>query len=93
MKKSICILINPSTRPLEFTIGHEFIGKYQEFVLVDANLDFLDYLALQLENMDKSVMIIDRLDELYRYVCHSRAGRQETIEFRFFLIKEYRKTK
>lgn len=84
MKKSICILINLSTRPPELTIRHEFIGKYQEFVLVDANLDFLDHLALQLENMDKSVMIIDRLDELYRYVCHSRADIQDSIEFRFF---------
>lgn len=84
MKKSICILINPSTRPFEFTIGHEFIGKFQEFVLVDSDLDFLDHLALQLEKIDKSVIIIDRLDELYRYVCHSRADRQESIEFRFF---------
>jgi hypothetical protein len=76
-------LINPTSRPLEFVIGNEIIGKFDELILVDANLDFLDHLALELENRGKSVKIIDQLDKLYQYVSNSKAGGNDLIEFRF----------
>lgn len=77
-------MINPSFRPLKSVTEDEVLVKYQEFVLVDTNLDFLDYLALEFENRGKSVKIIDQLDKLYRYVADSKAAGHELIEFRFF---------